>query len=57
MQNISKGDIDCLRTQLADKDAEIHNLLERIEEMQFIFTVTSKQVCAFSFKRHSVLVH
>lgn len=43
-QNNSTGDVDSLKNMLADKDAEIHNLLERIEEMQDIFTLTSKRV-------------
>ncbi|XP_034237244.1 intracellular protein transport protein USO1-like isoform X2 [Thrips palmi] len=38
------GDVDSLKNMLADKDAEILNLLERIEEMQDIFTLTSKRV-------------
>lgn len=44
MQNNINGDVDSLKNMLADKDAEIHNLLERIEEMQDIFTSTSKRV-------------
>lgn len=44
LQNSTVGDVDNLRTQLADKDAEIQSLLERIEEMQDIFSLTSKQV-------------
>lgn len=43
-QKSGQRDMDNLKTQLAEKDAEIHNLLERIEEMQDIFTLTSKQV-------------
>lgn len=44
MQNNLNGDVDSLKNMLADKDAEIHNLLERIEEMQDVFTLTSKRV-------------
>lgn len=49
MQNNHNGDVDSLKNMLADKDAEIHNLLERIEEMQDIFTLTSKRVGYFSY--------